>query len=362
MHILKFGGTSLGNSTRILNVFNIIKERSQVTRVGVVVSAIAGVTNYLSTSIKKALEDTDVAQLVALFRSHHEEIIANLTKQKTNLSCDELYRHLDEICREYTSLLSGIQLIKTCPDIVYPQILSLGERLSVRIMHALMLADQIEIEWLDAGDYIKTKGNYCEGLPLIKEIEQRFNKFKQQSPRILLMAGFIASNMENKLTLLGRNGSDYSAALMAIGLQAECCEIWTDVDGIYTADPKLVSDAKLISDMSYGEAMELSFYGAKILHPKTIAPLVTHRIPVWIRNSLNPSARGTKVHHNNTVEKNNTVRGISCLDQIALINIYGPGMKGVPGLLRAFFQLFTNVIYRSCSLPNRVRNIQFVFV
>lgn len=336
MQVLKFGGTSLGDAEKILNVLSIIMKRSQVTRVGVVVSAISGITNYLAESIQKALEGYDISQLIIPFQIQHEEIITRLVDSNTNLDSHELYKYLDAVCSQYDLLLQGIQLIKICPDNIYAQILSLGEKLSVRILYELFLAEQIAIELLDSCEYIKTKGDVREGMPLMKEIENRFALFRQNSPQIVLMAGFIASTMEDTLTLLGRNGSDYSAALMAVGLQAECCEIWTDVDGIYTADPRFVSEAQFISEMSYGEAMELSFYGAKVLHPKTISPLATHRIPVWIRNSLHPSASGTKIHHD-IKENNNLVRGITCLDQIALINIYGPGLKGMPGIAARIF-------------------------
>lgn len=336
MQILKFGGTSLGNAARIMHVSNIIMECSRINRVGVVVSAVSGVTNYLSTSIQKALEGGNIEQLIEPFRLQHEEIITCLAEQKAAFVREKLYQFLNDICANYCSLLQGIQLIKTCPDNIYNQILSLGERLSVRIMQALLLAYSMEVELLDCSDYIKTKGDCCEGVPIIEEIQSRFSKLREQSPQILLMAGFIASNMKGQLTLLGRNGSDYSAALMAMGLQADCCEIWTDVDGVYTADPRLVSEAKLISEMSYGEAMELSFFGAKVLHPKTITPLAAHHIPVWIRNSMNPDVPGTKIQHD--VDKNNEpVRGISCLEHMALINIYGPGMKGVPGIAARIF-------------------------
>jgi aspartokinase/homoserine dehydrogenase 1 len=336
MQVLKFGGTAFGNSKCILGVSDIIVNRTRTTRVAVVVSAVAGVTNYLFDSIQIALEGGHCSGLIASFYAKHEEIIINLAKQKPDWMYDKLFERLNEICKEYDSLLQGIQLIKTCPDNVYTQILSLGERLSVCILHSLLLAEQIEVELLDSRDYIKTKGGFHEAIPIVEEIEQRFSQFKQQSPRVLLMPGFIASNMEGNLTLLGRNGSDYSASLMAAGLRAECCEIWTDVDGVYTADPRLVLDAKRIPEMSFGEAMELSFYGAKVLHPKTIAPLATHRIPILIRNSLNPDAPGTKIHHL-IKENNEPVRGVTCLEKIALINIYGPGMKGVPGIAARIF-------------------------
>jgi aspartokinase/homoserine dehydrogenase 1 len=336
MHILKFGGTSLGDSSRILNVFNLIIERSRITRVGVIVSAISGITNYLSDSIEKALNGTDIMQLIAPFKIQHEEIILHLAEQKPTLNQHDLRQYLDNSCQKYAALLQGIQLLSACPDPVYAQIISLGECLLVRILYGLLLTEMSDVALLDGGDYIKTKGSVRDGMPMMEEIERRFAKFRQRSPQILLMAGFMASNMEGQPTVLGRNGSDYSAALMAVGLQAECCEIWTDVDGIYTADPRLVPDAQVISEMSYGEAMELSFYGAKILHPKTIAPLTAHHIPVWIRNSLNPSVPGTKIHD---LVKENThlVQGISCLAPIALINILGPGMKGVPGIAARIF-------------------------
>lgn len=335
IQILKFGGTSLGNAGRILGILEIISSRMKKTNVGIVLSAVSGITNLLVTSVDKAVQGESYQDLLDEYVKIHRDIIDDLSKTYPNLPHQALQSFIATICQQVTQLLQGVQLIKECPPKSYCKILSFGEVASARIVFELLRSAKVEVTFLNAQDYIKTKGELIEGTPIMDELITRFGAVKNKP--CLLMSGFIASDLEGNLSLLGRNGSDYSASLMAVGTHAERCEIWTDVDGIYTADPNQVPDAKLISRMSYGEAMELAFYGAKVLHPKTTAVLVSARIPLYIKNSFNPMREGTKISEMVTKEPESLIRAVSCMKDIALINIYGAGMKGVPGIAARIF-------------------------
>ncbi|WPY01831.1 Bifunctional aspartokinase/homoserine dehydrogenase N-terminal domain protein (plasmid) [Candidatus Trichorickettsia mobilis] len=289
MQVLKFGGTSLGNAHRILEVLLIIQERCTQSRLGVVLSAVSGVTDLLLTSITKVLADEDVEISVSKFFTLHNTIIDELTHKNPEFPSKKIRDSLEEICNKYRTFLQEIQLIKECPVKAYCQILSLGERMSAHIMEVLLMQIGIHIKFINSCDFIKTKRFLKESTPIIQEIESRFSAVMEQSFTVLLMSGFVGSDMEGNLSLLGRNGSDYSASIMAVGVKAERCEIWTDVDGFYTVDPTQILDTKLIPVMSYGEAMELAYYGAKVLHHKTTRILMDYLIPLYIKNTFFPS-------------------------------------------------------------------------
>lgn len=157
---------------------------------------------------------------------------------------------------------------------------------------------------------------------------------------MILMAGFTAGNEKGELVVLGRNGSDYSAAVLAACLRAKCCEIWTDVDGVYTCDPRLVPDARLLKGMSYQEAMELSYFGAKVLHPRTIVPIAQFQIPCLIKNTGNPDAPGTLIGDGQK-DESTPVKGITNLNNMAMINVSGPGMKGMVGMAARVFSVMS---------------------
>ncbi len=335
MKIIKFGGTSIANADCIVNVSEIIARQIKEGPVGIVLSAVSGTTNFLVASIKSAIDGRPFCEEVDGFYTSHHEIINKLALNKENFPKKALEGFLKEICDQYTILLKGVQLLKECPDKIYCQILSLGERVSARMMLNLLDFQGISTRFIDASDFIKTKGNLREAIPILDEIKKRFGVLKNEN--CLLMSGFVGSDSDGNLSLLGRDGADYSASLMAVALEAQSCEIWTDVDGIYTADPRQVSDAQLISQMSYGEAMELAFYGAKVLHPKTTATLMTPNIPLYIKNSFNPSSAGTKIADMPKSGDGSLIRAVSCRRDVVLITIQGAGMKGAPGIAAQVF-------------------------
>ncbi len=339
MHVLKFGGTSVGSAARLLSALDILVARAESTRVGVVVSAVSGITNLLVATIPRVLAGEAPADVAAPFRERHTVIIADLTAAAPALDGPALLALLETHTAELTALLHGTQLLGECPPDTYARILSLGERVSGRLLTALLHSRGLDAVLLDPGTYIRTRGPAPAAEPLLSAIEEACAPLRTgeaaDNARVLVLPGFIgADHQTGRLTLLGRNGSDLSGALLAVGLRAAQCEIWTDVDGIYSADPRLVPDARLVPEMSYEEAMELSFFGAKVLHPQTIGPLARHRIPTWIRNSLNPSAPGSLIcaHPTPTPEGGNPVRGITCLENVALLTVAGPGMKGLVGV------------------------------
>ena len=226
---------------------------------------------------------------------------------------------------ELKNKLDGVSLIQCCPDQVRAFVISFGERVSVSLMQALLSSQ--DARYLEATSCIASTGGYIDAEADLVASKARFQAVLKENPAtIYIMPGFTASNDKGELTTLGRNGSDYSAAIAAACLEAEICQIWTDVDGVYSADPRYIKKATKVDFLSYKEAMELSYFGAKVLHPKTIGPIAQHHIPCLIRNTLNPAAPGTLIS-NEASEKWTSVKGISQLDNVTMFNVAGPGLK-----------------------------------
>ncbi len=344
MLVMKFGGTSMGSAERMCNSAAIIRDRARNSRVGVVVSAVSGISNMLQDSIIRLFTEgtkDSPAQFARELRERHETIIADLTASLSGFSSSTVEGALEPIYAEYEQLLSASFAFGECPETVECRILGMGERLSVPVMAEILRASGEEIQVLDSREYIITEGGPArEADPSFERIEEKFLPLRGAGANILLMGGFISSDVSGKQTLLGRNGSDFSAALMAMGLDAKQLEIWSDVDGIYTADPRIVPDAELVHDISYEEAMELSFFGSKVLHPKTLTPIASRRIETWSRNSFNPSARGTRIAHADSLDHGTApgpVRGISCLSGVAIVSVSGAGLKGRRGIAARVF-------------------------
>ncbi|MGL4418085.1 MAG: bifunctional aspartate kinase/homoserine dehydrogenase I, partial [Plesiomonas shigelloides] len=218
--------------------------------------------------------------------------------------------------------------------------ISRGEKISIAIMDALFVARGYPVKVLDPVEKLLARGGYLESTVDIEVSTARFQADPIPQGAVALMAGFTASNEKGELVVLGRNGSDYSAAVLAACLRAECCEIWTDVDGVYTCDPRLVPDARLLKSMSYPEAMELSYFGAKVLHPRTILPIAQFQIPCLIKNTANPQAEGTLIGAESGAEQLE-VKGITNLSNVAMLNVSGPGMKGMVGMAARVFSVMS---------------------
>lgn len=343
MLVMKFGGTSMGSADRMIGSASIICGRAEKSRVGVVVSAVSGVSNLLQAALDSALSQDDATAdtpdtYFSKLTQIHKTIIDDLKEKIPNFSkyVLDIQNAQKPIYDEFDRLIHAVAAFKECPESVHCRVMGMGERLSVEIMNALLKAMTQDVMLLDSRSYIITTGSLKEADPLYDLINQAFEPLKNSESRILLMTGFVASDKDGKTSLLGRNGSDFSAALMAMGLDAERLEIWTDVDGIYTADPRIVSDALLVPEMSYEEAMELSFFGSKVLHPKTIAPIAAKNIETWSLNSFNPDAPGTRIAKG-PIPSTRAVKGISCLKNVSLISVSGAGLRGRHGAAARIF-------------------------
>lgn len=352
MLTLKFGGTSMGSARRILDSVEIMIGRAKSDRISVVISAVAGVSNALQAAIDGCVAGKSPAEFVNAIRKTHEDICAELYSSVKGFKADDVMARLEPYFAELEKLLSGAAVFGECPDSIHCRIMGMGELCCVPIVNAVLVARKQRVLVLDSRKFIFTTGSQKEGDPDYIRTAQALGRYRDgaesDQAQILLFPGFICAwtahpSDEPKMGLLGRNGSDFSAAIIGSALSSSKVEFWTDVDGIYTADPRVVKDAILVDDMTYEEAMELSFFGSKVLHPKTLAPLAAKGIEAWSLNSHNPSARGTRIGKGpfDSEKGMGPVRGISCLKNISLISVSGSGMKGKTGTASRIFAAVT---------------------
>lgn len=346
MITLKFGGTSMANARRILASSEIIINRAKEDRISVIVSAVAGVSNNLQSAIDATTSGISGANYVTDLRNTHNEICLELQSKLPGFNADKVMAKLEPNFVELEKLLAGCVSFGECPDTVYCRIMGMGELLSSPIMEAVLLAKKQSVILLDSRKFIFTTGNQKEGEADYALCAEACAPFRDgASPtqtRILLFPGFICtwkggSGKKPVMGLLGRNGSDFSAAIIGASLRVKRVEFWTDVDGVFTADPRVVKDAILVDDMSYEESMELSFFGSKVLHPKTIAPLQAKGIEAWSLNSHNPSARGTRIGKGPFESRKSSICGISSLKHISIISVGGSLMRGRTGMASKIF-------------------------
>ena len=340
MRVLKFGGSSVADPKRIRSVAHIVLGASKHDRVIVVVSAFQGVTNQLLQCARAAEKgDTTYEQLYNQIAHRHREAIDALLergKRKSTLSA------VDDLLGELQNVLHGISLLRDCPPRALDIAASFGERLSALIIAAYLQQLRPSV-FVDARQLIVTDDQFTHAAVLFdqtnRKIRSAFNKLMRKGGRgvIPVVTGFVASTEDGRTTTIGRNGSDYTAAILGAALNVSLIEIWTDVDGILSADPRAVPSAFVIPEMSYEEAMELSYFGAKVLHPATIAPAVAKKIPIDIKNTLNPEAPGTRISEK-AGSWEGVAKGIASVDEIALLTLRGLGMVGVPGTAERLFR------------------------
>lgn len=336
MRVLKFGGTSVANAQRFLGVSDIVINTATQEPVALVLSAPAGITNLLVDLVRAGVEGGSGQEQFARIRDIIGPLIAGLHEAHPDFDramADEACRGmLEEIGRR----IQGVALLGQCPDNVAAFIESRGEFMSVLVMAELLRARGYPSRTLDPVSLLVTEGGIMEASVSIEASRERYAALGGDAAEaITIMPGFCGGDGEGGLVLLGRNGSDYSAACLAAIVRASCCEIWTDVDGVYSCDPRAVPDALLLRRMSYKEAMELSYFGAKVLHPRTIAPIAQFRIPCLIKNTANPQAEGTLIAQD--TDPAIPIKGISDLKGISLVNVSGPGMKGMVGMAGRLF-------------------------
>ena len=336
MRVLKFGGTSVANAERFLRVANILESNAQQGQVATVLSAPAKITNHLVAMIEKTISGQDALPNISDAERIFSELLQGLADAQPGFEFDRLKTRVDLEFAQLKQVLHGISLLGQCPDSVNAAIICRGEKLSISIMEALLQARGHEVSVIDPVEKLLAIGHYLESTVDIAESTRRIEASQIPPQNMILMAGFTAGNERGELVVLGRNGSDYSAAVLAACLRADCCEIWTDVDGVYTCDPRQVPDARLLKSMSYQEAMELSYFGAKVLHPRTIAPIAQFQIPCLIKNTANPQAPGTLIGAEGEPDES-PVKGITNLNNMAMVNVSGPGMKGMVGMAARVF-------------------------
>jgi len=341
MKVLKFGGSSLADAPRYLRVTDISTATHQTDGAAVVLSAPKGVTNALSLLCEQAAAGEDFAPLFDKLTATVTGIANALNEALDNFQ----HAHVIDFIESHLSLLikhlDGIKLLGVAPDNIAAGILSIGEYISVTLFSAILSAKGIKNRVIDPVDYILADGECLDSIADVALSKARFTDVPCDGSELLIMPGFVAANEAGEKVTLGRNGSDYSAAILAACISADCCEIWTDVDGVYNADPNQVEGAVLLDKLTYQEAMELSYFGAKVLHPKTIGPIAQHHIPCLIRNTLNPAAPGTLIS-NEKSEKWTSVKGISQLDNVTMFNVAGPGLKGMVGMASRVFEVMSN--------------------
>ncbi|QSX38064.1 bifunctional aspartate kinase/homoserine dehydrogenase I [Shewanella sedimentimangrovi] len=331
MKVMKFGGTSLANWPRFSMAADIIAAAAKDGPVAAVLSAPATVTNGLLEMVDVAVARQDYASVLERVRGCFVSLFTEAGALLPHESQQALLLTLADQVKAWEARLHGASLLGECPDTVRAEVVVAGERLSALLMLDVMAAKGLPSGELDPRQLFLAHGGALESVVDIAESKQRCQRLPLSSKRVWVMPGFTAANSEGRTVTLGRNGSDYSAAVLAACLDASSCEIWTDVDGVYNTDPRVVADAKLLTQLSYQEAMELSYFGAKVLHPKTIAPIAQFHIPCYIKNSFNPAAPGTLVS-SQPDETGLQVKAISNLDRQTMFDVSGPGMKGMVGM------------------------------
>ena len=335
MKILKFGGSSVGSSERILQVIDILKKYIRERSLqAVVFSAFQGVTDNLIQLAKKAVagDKSYEIDINNLYKRHIKVINDLIPKSKSK----ELIKKVNEIFEDLRELTQGVYLLKELTPRSLDHILSFGEILSNLIISEALLNRKFKVEYLDSRTIIKTDSNFNNARVNFIETNRRIHKHFKTHKKVQIVTGFVASNDYDETTTLGRGGSDYTASVLGAALKADMIEIWTDVDGILTADPKKVENAFPIKAVTYEEAMELSHFGAKVIYPPTMQPALEKKIKMVIKNTFNPNFKGTLVlERQPNVEFK--VKGTSSIDDITLLTITGSGMIGVPGIASRLF-------------------------
>ncbi|WP_406667874.1 bifunctional aspartate kinase/homoserine dehydrogenase I [Gallaecimonas sp. GXIMD1310] len=322
MQVMKFGGSSLASPRHFDTVVALTEQAMTEGPVAVVLSAPAGVTNQLMALCDNT-DTTCLNDIITPWATAFPALAAALKQWQQQLQ----------------AWCQGIELLGTCPDATRVAIASAGERLSVLILQHRMLAHQPHI--LDPAGLLLGFGQPLDALVDLDASRTKCRALRDNLPALALMPGFFAGFRNGGQCLLGRNGSDYSAAVLAACLDAQQLVIWTDVDGVYQCDPRLVPQAQRLQQLSFSEALELSHFGAKVLHPKTLGPVSRFQIPTWIRSSLNPSAPGTRIDGQIQVAER-PVKALSSLSDVVMVSVSGPGLKGMVGMASRIFAAVSN--------------------
>lgn len=344
MKVLKFGGSSVANSENIKKVLAIVAKESKNQKIAVVVSAFGKTTDKLLATTTAALGDINAAKdILETIKDLHFNVINDLiTKNKKEVSEEVTY-----LFNRLQSIYEGIFLLQELSDKTLAKVSSFGERLSSYII-ANAAKELLDANHKDSRDLIITNNDFLNAQINFKITNDNITSFFEENKhKVIVLGGFISSNLEGETTTLGRGGSDFTAAIFAAALNASELQIWTDVSGMFTANPRVVKQAYPISEISYEEAMELSHFGAKVLYPPTIQPALRKEIPIKIKNTFDPESAGTLICKN--PKNGNEVKGISHIENISLITLEGGGMIGIPGFSKRLFETLSqqkiNVVF-----------------
>lgn len=341
MIVMKFGGTSVEDAAAIRNLTELVRKETP-RRPVVVVSACAGVTNQLLASAQLAAQGRKEEALagVAAIEARHKRIVKELFDGETQKF---LYRHFASLAGDLAALVNGVAVLGELTPRSLDTFASYGELMSSFIIHHYFESRRMKSFWTDARTFMRTDDRFTKAAVQFDETEQRLREVvrpKLDNGYIVMTQGFIGSTAAGVTTTIGRGGSDLSAAIIGALLDAEDIQIWTDVDGILTADPTVVKDARRIKVMSFAEASELAYFGARVLHPETILPAVRKNIPVRVLNSKNPRSSGTVITAKARTDKRCVVKSIAYKEGITLITIVSSRMFLAHGFLENIFDVF----------------------
>ena len=345
LQVMKFGGTSVGDASCIARAAKIIVDATKEYRCVAVVSAMSGVTNRLIEAANQApaRNGTEALAILEGLRKQHETALFSLVRQEKEREC--IRQQLKEVLAEGKRLCEGTALLRELTPRTLDAVSSLGERLSAPLVAAAVKEAGAASEAIEATELVVTDAFHGGAEPqmeLTREKSQARLCALLEKGVVPVVTGFIGATAEGRLTTLGRGGSDFSATILGAALDADEVIIWTDVDGVLTADPRLVPEARTIPEISYREAAELAYFGAKVLHPKTLNPVVQAAIPVWIRNSFEPERQGTKI----TPEGRSIgggVKALTAIRDVTLISVGGPGIVGLPDVVGRTFSTTAEV-------------------
>lgn len=335
MIVLKFGGSSVAKPERIRAIINILQTYHQKgLKFCVVFSAFGGVTDSLLEMSKKAASgDQSYLEALEVFKSRHLSAARELLD-------DPLYAEaswqINKNNEDLQDILHGVFLVRELTNRLSDYIVSFGERMSAYIISRALTQAGIPADYLDARQVVVTDEQFGSAKVIFDLTNSAIQKYFAEHEAVQIITGFIGATQVGITTTLGRGGSDYTGAIFAAALNADCLEIWTDVDGVLTADPRKVKRAFTIPSMTYAEAMEMSHFGAKVIYPPTLLPVLASNIPLYIKNTFNPDFVGTYISNNKNT-KDRAVQGISSISHIALLTIQGSGMFGVPGIAARLF-------------------------
>ncbi|HCB49944.1 MAG TPA: aspartate kinase [Chloroflexi bacterium] len=338
--VMKFGGTSVGSAKAIQRTANIIlNNRSEWPQQVIIASAMSGVTDLLFEGATSAASGDAVTyrEVAKKLRQKHFQVISELLP--TGDEGQQLTAQLDKFIERYESLCKAVLVLGELTPRALDAMTSIGERMSVRLIASYLRHRGQSAQAIDATELIVTDDTFQGAVPLMDNTtvcsEARLRPLLEEGV-VTVVTGFIGANEKGVVTTLGRGGSDYSAAILGQALHADEVWIWTDVDGVMTADPRLVPEAQTISTLSYREVAELAFYGAKVLHPKTIRPVVENNIPLWIKNTFHPEKSGTEIVQERS-ESNGDIKAVTAIRNLSLVVVEGKGMLGVPGIAARTF-------------------------